>query len=119
MANENCSMCGGKGYYCEFSTVETCWCVDLSTKADDVTDLKAEIEKLKRLIAERWKPELQRFKEANRVLSESNSQHRDRNALLQADNESLRHLCKCALGYGISQTLRMQIGTALDDQRNG
>lgn len=119
MAKENCSMCGGKGYYCEFSTLETCWCVEPATKSDEVSELRAEVDKLKRLIAERWKPELQLFKDANRALSESNTRRRNRNALLKEENENLRHLCKCALQYGISQTLRMQICTALEDQRHG
>lgn len=59
---EPCSMCGGKGYYCEFSTLETCWCVEPATKSDEVSELRAEVDKLKRLIAERWKPEVERLR---------------------------------------------------------
>ena len=62
MADKNCSMCGGKGYYCEFSTLETCWCVEPATKADEASDLRTEVAKLKRLIAERWKPEVERLR---------------------------------------------------------
>lgn len=62
MADKNCSICGGKGYYCEFSTVETCWCVEPTPVAYEISDLKAEVAKLKRLIAERWKPEVERLR---------------------------------------------------------
>ncbi|HCF5790962.1 hypothetical protein ACM7EK_30340 [Pseudomonas aeruginosa] len=48
MADKNCSMCGGKGYYCEHSTVETCWCVK-PTAEDDVIEIKAEAERTKDL----------------------------------------------------------------------
>ena len=64
MADKNCSICGGKGYYCEFSTVETCWCVEPTPVAYEISDLKAEVAKLKRLIAERWKPEVERLRSA-------------------------------------------------------
>ena len=47
MAEENCSMCGGKGYYCEHSTVETCWCVKPTPKADEVSELRAEVARLR------------------------------------------------------------------------
>ncbi|MFU4302112.1 hypothetical protein ACM73N_28165 [Pseudomonas aeruginosa] len=42
-----CSMCGGKGYYCEHSTVETCWCVKPLPKAEKISDLKEELQRLR------------------------------------------------------------------------
>lgn len=130
MAKENCSMCGGKGYYCEFSTLETCWCVEPATKANEASELRAEVDKLKLLIAERWKPEVERLRgQIDHLIN----QHMPRESIpdmpgwtrvvnaerLVAQNEQLRHLCKCALQYDISRTLRMLISTALEDQRHG
>lgn len=130
MAKENCSMCGGKGYYCEFSTLETCFCVEPATKADEISELRAEVDKFKRLIAERWKPAVERLRgQVDHLINQnmprepipdmpgwSRVVNADR---LVAQNAQLRHLCICALQYEISENLRMQICTALEDQRHG
>ncbi len=76
MADKNCSMCGGKGYYCEFSTLETCWCVEPATKADEVSELRAEVDKLKRLIAERWKPEVERLRKVEALQKQVNEHYK-------------------------------------------
>lgn len=116
-------MCGGKGYYCEHSTVETCWCVKPTPKADEVSELRAEVARLRtrleisdkhpydgidcrdetikgleRLIQGRWRPEVER---------------------LEAENAELRRLCVCAKQYDISQTLRTMIDSAVEERRHG
>ncbi|MFU5559802.1 hypothetical protein ACM7V5_02510 [Pseudomonas aeruginosa] len=73
---EPCSMCGGKGYYCEFSTLETCWCVEPATKADEASELRAEVDKLKRLIAERWKPEVERLRKVEALQKQVNEHYK-------------------------------------------
>lgn len=46
--NPSCSMCRGSGYFCEFRTVETCWCCLPEPESEEtVEDLKARIESLK------------------------------------------------------------------------
>lgn len=89
-------MCGGKGYYCEHSTVETCWCVKPTPKADEVSELRAEVARLRtrleisdkhpydgidcrdetikgleRLIQGRWRPEMERLEAENAELRKS------------------------------------------------
>lgn len=105
MADKNCSMCGGKGYYCEFSTVETCWCIEPKPKEDEASYLRAEVAKLKRLIAERWKPEVERLR--NRLEIDERTPYdgiacRDETIKeldekcdrLKAENESLERIVK-------------------------
>lgn len=46
--NPSCSMCSGNGYFCEFSTVETCWCCLPDPEPEETVEaLKERIESLK------------------------------------------------------------------------
>lgn len=46
--NPSCSMCSGNGYFCEFSTVETCWCCLPEPEPEETVEaLKERIESLK------------------------------------------------------------------------
>lgn len=46
--NPSCSMCRGSGYFCEFSTAETCWCCLPEPEPEETVEaMKARIESLK------------------------------------------------------------------------
>lgn len=48
LQNPSCSMCGGNGYFCEFSTVETCWCCLPEPESEETVEaLTGRIESLK------------------------------------------------------------------------
>ena len=49
--NPSCSICRGSGYFCEFSTVETCWCCLPEPEPEETVEaLKERIESLKAAI---------------------------------------------------------------------